>query len=104
MTATPTQQAADPGQLWHGYLDRLEGLAEALARHGLRARLMTPPGRVPSLHVVNPVAAALAEDIYAGRSQDGTWWFWWSWAERIAAEDDLDGAATLIRRVLAASG
>jgi hypothetical protein len=99
-----TKQAAGSAQLWYAYLERLEALAEALARHGLRTRLMTPPGRVPSLHVVNPSASALAEDIYAGRSQDGTWWFWWSWAERIAAEEDLDGAATLIRRVLEAGG
>jgi hypothetical protein len=96
------QQSQGPAQLLPAYLDRLEGLAEALARRGLRARLMTPPGRVPSLHVVNPSTAALAEDIYAGRGQDGSWWFWWSWAERIAAEEDLDGAAALIQRVLAA--
>ena len=96
-----TQQAQGPAQLWHAYLERLEGLAEVLARRGLRGRLMTPPGRVPSLHVVNPAASALAEDIYAGRSQDGSWWFWWSWAERIGAEEDLDGAAAHIQRVLA---
>jgi hypothetical protein len=83
-------------------LARLERLAEVLAQYGLRARLMTPPGRVPSLHVVNPSAAALAEDVYAGRGQDGLWWFWWSWAERIAASEDLEGAARMIRRVLAA--
>jgi hypothetical protein len=99
---TETQQAATPGQAPHIYLNRLEGLAEVLARHGLRTSLMAPPGRVPSLHVVNPAASALAEDVYAGRGQDGTWWFWWSWAERIAAVDDLEGAAALIERVLAA--
>ena len=82
-------------------LNRLEGLAEVLANHGLRARLIAPPGRVPSLHVVNPSASALAEDVYAGRGQDGLWWFWWSWAERIAAGEDLEGAATMIERVLA---
>jgi hypothetical protein len=79
----------------------LEGLADALARRGLRTRLMTPDGRIPCLHVVHPAAAALAEDIYAGRGQDGTWWFWWSWAERIGVSDDLDSAATRIARVLA---
>jgi hypothetical protein len=99
---TETQQAPAPGQAPHIYLDRLEGLAEVLARHGLRTSLMAPPGRVPSLHVVNPAASALAEDVYAGRGQDGTWWFWWSWAERIAIWDDLDGAADLIKQVLAA--
>ena len=84
------------------YLGRLEGLAQALAQHSLRARLVTPPGRVPSLHVVNPDASALAEDVYAGPCQDGQWWFWWSWAERIAEGDDLAGAAMRISRVLAA--
>jgi hypothetical protein len=101
---TETRQALGSGQALHAHLDRLEGLAEVLAHHGLRTSLMAPPGRVPSLHVVNPAAAALAEDVYAGRCQDGTWWFWWSWAERIAAWDDLDGAAALIKRVLAARG
>ena len=52
-----TIEAQQPGgraATWHAYLDRLEGLAEVLARRGLRTQLMTPPGRVPSLHVVNP--------------------------------------------------
>jgi hypothetical protein len=84
------------------YLGRLEGLAELITAQGLQARLVAPPGRVPSLHVVNPAASALAEDVYAGPCQDGRWWFWWSWAERIAADDDLAEAATRIGRVLAA--
>jgi hypothetical protein len=79
----------------------LEGLAGALARRGLRTRLVAPQGRVPSLHVVNPLASALAEDIYAGKSRDGTWWFWWSWAERIGESNDLDAAAARIATVLA---
>jgi hypothetical protein len=94
----PTREGADN---WHTYLGKLEGLADALTRQGLRTRLVTPPGRVPSLHVVNPAAAALAEDIYAGPAQDGQWWFWWSWAERIASGEDMAGAAARILRVLA---
>jgi hypothetical protein len=94
---------APESQTWQANLARLEGLAGVLIRHGLRARVVTPPGRVPSVHVVNPAASALAEDVYAGRGQDGLWWFWWSWAERIAASEDLEGAASLIKRVLAAS-
>jgi hypothetical protein len=102
---TPPSLSATPARssTWQANLARLEGLAEVLSHHGLRARLMTPPGRVPSLHVVNPSAAALAEDVYAGRGQDGLWWFWWSWAERIAVGEDLEGAASLIKHVLAAS-
>jgi hypothetical protein len=81
---------------------RLEGLAEVLSHHGLRVSLMAPPGRAPSLHVVNPAASVLAEDVYTGRGRDGAWWFWWSWAERIASGEDLEGAAAMIKQVLAA--
>jgi hypothetical protein len=81
--------------------DYLESLAEALAQRGLRTRMMAPQGRIPSLHVVNPAASVLAEDIYAGRGQDGIWWFWWSWAERIGESADVEAAATRIARVLA---
>jgi hypothetical protein len=69
----------------------------------MAASLVTPAGRVPSLRVVNPAAPALAEDVYAGCCEDGSWWFWWSWAERIAAATDLDQAAARIAHVLAAS-
>jgi hypothetical protein len=99
---TEAQPARGSKQALHSYLSRLEGLAEVLTRHGLRASLMAPPGRVPSLHVVNPAAPVLAEDVYAGRGQDGTWWFWWSWAERIGSGEDLEGAAAMIKQVLAA--
>ncbi len=95
-------RASDTAENGPGCLDRLEGLAAALAAREFRTRLLSPAGRVPSLQVVNPAAAALAENVYAGPGQDGGWWFWWSWAERIAAADDLAGAALLISRVLAA--
>jgi hypothetical protein len=72
-----------------------------LSHHGLRVSLMAPPGRAPSLHVVNPAASVLAEDVYTGRGRDGAWWFWWSWAERIASGEDLEGAAAMIKQVLA---
>jgi hypothetical protein len=98
------RQARGEAPTWHGYLDRLERLAEDLAARGLRARLVAPAGRVPSLHIVNPEATVLAEDVYAGPSADGAWWYWWSWAERIAPADDLESAADQIGRVLAARG
>ena len=101
---TMEAQQASSAETWRTNLARLEELAEVLAVGALRTRPMTPPGRVPSLHVVNPVASALAEDVYAGRGQDGLWWFWWSWAERFAAGEDLEGAATMIEHVLAAGG
>ena len=92
----PAETRARPGA------DRLDQLGPALARFGMTANLVTPAGRVPSLRVVNPAAPALAEDIYTGCGEDGTWWFWWSWAERIAAASDVDQAAALIAHVLAA--
>jgi hypothetical protein len=79
----------------------LEKLADELSHRGLEAWLMEAPGRMPSLYVTNPGARALEENVYAGCGQDGIWWFWWSWAERIAVADDLDLAATTIVRVLA---
>jgi hypothetical protein len=97
------QHAREDADSWHTYLSKLEELAEELTQQGLQARLATPPGRMPSLHVVNPAALALAEDIYAGRGRDGQWWFWWSWAERIASGRDTAEAASRIRRVLAVS-
>ena len=82
-------------------LENLEKLGEELTRRGMQVRLVLPPGRVPSLYVVNPEARALEEHIYAGCGSDGSWWFWWSWAERISATGDLDVAAAAIVRVLA---
>lgn len=82
------------------FLDRLERLADELGRRGLQTSLMAPAGRVPSLHVVNPAVSRLAEDVYVGRSQDGLWWFWWPWAERIAPGDNVAEAATVIAKVL----
>jgi hypothetical protein len=84
------------------YVDQLEGLADELAQRGLNTRLMAPQGRLPSLHVVNPNACRLAEDVYAATGKDGICWFWWPWAERIAPSDDVPAAATVIARVLAA--
>ena len=82
------------------FLDRLESLAAELSGRGLQTRLVTPAGRVPSLHVVNPAVSRLAEDVYVGRSQDGLWWFWWPWAERIAPGDEIVTAASAIAKVL----
>jgi hypothetical protein len=79
----------------------LEKLADELSGRGLEAWLMAPSGRVPSLYVVNPAARALEENVYVGCGKDGIWWFWWSWAERIAVADDVDLAASTIVRVLA---
>ncbi len=100
---TEAQQARGTAASWSDATDKLEILAAVLAARGLAARLVTPPGRVPSLHVRNPAAATQAEDVYAGTGKDGVCWFWWPWAERIAASDDLAAAASVIERVLTAN-
>ena len=90
-------RTSDPDQVQAVYLEKL---ADELSHRGLEAWLMAPPGRKPSVYVVNPAARALEENVYADRCGDGMWWFWWSWAERISIADDLDAAATAIARVL----
>jgi hypothetical protein len=85
MGAPQVSSLSPPDQ---AYLDQLDRLA--------------PAGRVPSLRVINPAAPALAEDVYAGCCGDGSWWFWWSWAERIAAATELDRAAERVAHVLSA--
>jgi hypothetical protein len=93
-----TQGTREGDQMQAAYLEKL---ADELAHRGLEAWLMAPPGRVPSLYVVNPSARALEDNVYVARGKDGMWWFWWSWAERIGVADDLDLAAAAIVRVLA---
>ncbi len=93
------QRARSTAELQHGYL---EALAAELSGYGLRATLHAPVGRIPSLHVVNPAASVLAENVFAACGRDDTWWFWWSWAERIAVADDAEGAAVRVAQVLAA--
>jgi hypothetical protein len=84
-------------------LARLEALAAELAALGWPAGLDEPPGRLPSLHVRNPEpgARALAEHIYAQPRRDGTWAYWWPWAQAIDAAGPA-GAAAVITRALRA--
>ena len=98
MIKVEAKGAREPDQIQSVYLEKL---ADELSHRGLEAWLMAPPGRRPSLYVVNPAARALEENVYVGCGKDGMWWFWWSWAERIAVADDVDLAATTIVRVLA---
>src|ERR1700755_3450707 len=91
-------RSSDADQIQAVYLEKL---ADELSHRGLEACLMAPPARSPSLYVVNPAARALEENVYVACGKDGMWWFWWSWAERIAVADDVDLAASTIVRVLA---
>lgn len=73
----------------------LDKLAAELAAHGHEAHVVTPQGRQPYLHVRNP--GVLAENVLC----DGQF-YWWPWAQRIAATSDVRGAAQAIMRVLRA--
>ena len=97
-----TRPARDVPDLRDADLYPLEHLAGELYRHGLEASIVAPAGRVPRLEVSHPAGAA--EDVYVGPCQDGTWWFWWPWAERIASVADLDDAAVRIEQVLVRPG
>ncbi len=97
---TPKPGPADPAQA----LARLEALAGELAARGWTARLETPPGRLPSVYARNPVpgAAVLSERIYAQPRADGTWAYWWPWAQPIATTPAK--AAAVIVRALRSAG
>jgi hypothetical protein len=80
----------------------LEPLAEALSRRGFLASV-TRIGDGPCFaEVINRTAPDLADSIFAARA-DGEWWFWWSWAQRIAPAADVELAAGRIAHVLAAA-
>jgi hypothetical protein len=46
------------------------------------------------------MANALCETIYAAPAVDGSWWFWWSWADRIAPVEDVEATTFKVHYVL----
>ncbi|MFC0041151.1 MULTISPECIES: hypothetical protein [Actinomadura] len=96
MTPDETGTAA----LLKSRMEYLEMLGAELAGRGFRVRITLPRDQAPSLHVTNPDASALSENILAEEGPDG-WWFWWSWAERIAPAADVTVAAERVALVLA---
>lgn len=79
--------------------EQLEALAEDVEKRGFAAHVMQGD-RYPSVSVVNRSVPQLSESVYAAPSEDGSWWFWWSWADRLAPIDDVDAAAFKIAYVL----
>ncbi|MEU8272246.1 hypothetical protein AB0B89_34480 [Sphaerisporangium sp. NPDC049002] len=77
----------------------LHALGEALQGRGLYVRVGATDGGLPQLIVVSTGVPTLSEVIFAAQRQ-GTWWFWWSWAERIAPVDDLSTTEARIRQAL----
>lgn len=78
-------------------------LIKHLTRDGLSARIHVDRHGHPQAIVVNPDAPALSEDVSAA-PQEGTWWYWWSWSEKIAPVDEVDAAAARICHVLTPLG
>lgn len=88
--------APDPEATATAHLTRL---TEHLTHHGLHARVRLTRRGCPQLIVVNPDIPVLTENVYAA-PQKGTWWYWWSWTEKIAPADQPDAAANRIGHVL----
>src|SRR5215472_12959778 len=85
-----TGEAADP-------IARLDVLAAHLRTRGWTSYINTPAGRLASLFVQDPHRRAACGDILA--APDGTtgdWWYWFSWAERIAPVHPPAAAADAI--------
>ena len=80
----------------------LEPLAEALSRRGFLVSV-TRIGDGPSFaEVINRDAPDLTESIFAAQA-GAEWWFWWSWAERIALAAEIEYTAGRIAHVLASA-
>ncbi|GAA0944774.1 hypothetical protein [Nonomuraea longicatena] len=89
ITADITDQAA-------AYLAELRTLLE---EQGLHARILTQPGRLPRLRVINPDCTTLCEVVTAA-PLSGEWSLWWSWAEQITGVGDMTAAVERIGHVL----
>ncbi len=77
----------------------LETLAAELTGRGLRAKLITPQGRLPHLEICGLGKPMPPQRVYAQAD-----WYFWPTAERIAASDDVTTAARTIARVLRTDG
>jgi hypothetical protein len=89
----PEQRDAAAGEA------ELEKLAAELDGQAYAVSLVTGGGRRPHLVITNRKALQLTENIYCAEG-----WFWWSWAERIAAVENLAAAAAAVDRVLRTLG
>jgi hypothetical protein len=82
--------ASKPGQAVSAPGTALEALAAAFDPKEFATALVSGEGRVPRLTVVSR-RAHISQDVYVDNG-----WFWYSWAERIAAVSDVDQAAVKI--------
>jgi hypothetical protein len=78
---------------------QLQALAEDVQKRGFATDVMQG-SRHAGLSVVNRSVPQLSETVYIAPADDGSWWFWWSWADRLAPINDVDAAAFKIAYVL----
>jgi hypothetical protein len=74
----------------------LDVLAAQMHARGWSAYITTPAGRVASLFVQDPHDHPKCGDIIAAPDATGRWWYWFSWAERIAPAHAPAAAADAI--------
>jgi streptogramin lyase len=74
-------------------------LADNLAGRGFTAQI-TQAGTRACVAVTNRSVPQLSEVVNVAPADDGTWWFWWPWSDRIAPVTDVDAAAFKIAYVL----
>lgn len=92
-----TVMTAPEANAVHEVVTQLEALGAYLARRGFETRMACAGHR---LNVANRATPEICQDIDAAPTDDGTWWFWWSWGDRIAPVTDLETAAFKIAYVL----
>jgi hypothetical protein len=78
---------------------QLEALARELAERNFETRV-TCNGEASNLSVINTAIPSSRETIAIARAEDGEWWFWWSWGDRIACTTDVGTAAFKIAYLL----
>jgi hypothetical protein len=106
----PHREATSAGSAWVAGqtgdgIAYLDVLAAQMHARGWAAYVSTPHGRLACLFVQDPHDRAECGDIIA--APDGTtgdWWFWFSWAERIAPIHASAAAADAIVKTFQRAG
>jgi hypothetical protein len=77
----------------------LDDLAVDLDRRGFSVQVFRADGKL-RMAVQNRSISHLSDSVYAAPAEDGAWWLWWSWADRLAPIDEIESAAFKIAYVL----
>jgi hypothetical protein len=78
---------------------QLAELAENLAGQGFAASLAAERQRT-CLTVAIRSEPQFPVKVHTAPADDGSWWFWWSWGDRIAPVGEVETAAFKIAYVL----